>query len=74
MGKRKGRPGGNPDLEAYQFEQKYDWEQPCTTLLALKVPKNIKEQLTQLPNWQERVRRAIAAELEKNPPEGEQKN
>ena len=26
----KGRPGGNPDLKKYQFQQKYDWDEPCT--------------------------------------------
>ncbi len=67
--KRSGRPGGNPDLEPYQFQQQYDWDESCTALLALKVPPNIKEKLTKLPKWQERVRRAIAAELEKNPPQ-----
>ncbi len=63
------RPGGNPELEKYQFEQKYDWDQPCTELIAIRIPENIKKQLKALPQWQERVRRAIAAELEKNPPE-----
>ncbi len=69
--KGSGRPGGNPDLEAYQFEQKYDWDEPCTALLSLRIPPNIKEKLKELPNWQERVRKAIAAELEKAPPQSE---
>lgn len=63
--KGSGRPGGNPDLEAHQFEKKYDWDEPCTASLSLRIPPNIKEKLKKLPNWQERVRRAIAKELEK---------
>ena len=61
----KGRPGGNPDLVKYQFKQKYDWDEPCTTRLVLKVPASMKLALQEINGWQEMVRKAIAAELEK---------
>jgi hypothetical protein len=61
----KGRPGGNPELKKYQFTQKYDWDEPCTTRLVLKVPASMKRGLQEINGWQELVRKAIAAELEK---------
>ena len=61
----KGRPGGNPELEKYQFKQKYDWEEPCSSRLVLRVPESMKLSLQKINGWQELVRRAIAAELEK---------
>lgn len=60
---KSGRPGGNPDLKAHQFEKQYDWDEPCTALISVRVPPNIKEKLKKLPNWQERVRKAIAKQL-----------
>ena len=62
---RKGRPGGNPDLKKYQFKQKYSWDEPCNRLISLKVPASMKNSLEKINGWQEIVRQAIAAELEK---------
>ncbi len=62
--KSSGRPGGNPDLEEYQFEQKYDWDEPCTAKMTLRLPPSLYAEIKKLPNWQERVRKAIAKELE----------
>jgi hypothetical protein len=61
----KGRPGGNPDLKKYQFKQKYDWDEPCNSRLVLRVPESMKLSLQKIDGWQELVRKAIAAELEK---------
>ena len=61
----KGRPGGNPVLKDYQFEQKYDWDEPCSDQLVLRVPPSMKSSLRQIKGWQELVRKAIAAEIEK---------
>jgi hypothetical protein len=61
----KGRPGGNPDLAKYHFKQKYDWDEPCNSLINLKVPASMKLALQEINNWQEMVRQVIAAELEK---------
>lgn len=58
----KGRPGGNPDLVEYQFST--DREEPCTAKLTLRVPPSQYERLKQLPNWQDKVREAIASLLE----------
>ena len=62
----KGRPGGNPDLEKYQFQQKYEWEQPCSEKVSLRVPPFMKEAIKagEIKNWQEVVRQAIAAALD----------
>lgn len=74
--KGSGRPGGNPDITEYSFKQKYDrWDEPCTAKMTLRLPPSMYAELKQLPNWQEKVREAIAAELEKNPPnEGDNVN
>jgi hypothetical protein len=61
----KGRPGGNPDLVKYHFKQKYDWDEPCTSRLVLRVPESMKLSLKEINGWQEIVRKAIAVELEK---------
>ena len=55
----KGRPGGNPDLEKYQFKQKYDWKEPCSAQLTLRIPPSLKEKLKKVDGWQEKVREAI---------------
>ncbi len=63
--KGSGRPGGNPDLEQYQFKKKYDrWDEPCSAKMTLRLPPSMYEELKKRPNWQERVREAIARELE----------
>lgn len=63
----KGRPGGNPELEKYQFEQKYDWEESCTERMQLRMPPSMKEAIKagKIEDWQEVARQALAAELEK---------
>jgi hypothetical protein len=59
----KGRPGGNPELKKYQFQQKYDWDEPCTSRLVLRVPESMKLSLQEINGWQELVRKAIAERL-----------
>ena len=62
----KGRPGGNPGLEKYQFQQKYDWDEPCTAVLTLRVPPSMKQAIKDGKiKWAEVCRRAIAEEIEK---------
>jgi hypothetical protein len=64
----KGRPGGNPELERYQFKKKYDWDQPCSEKISLRVPPFMKEaiQAGEIDDWQEVARMAIAAKLHDN--------
>jgi hypothetical protein len=52
-----GRPGGNPDLEQYQF--KTDKDEPCTAKLTLRIAPSDFEKLKTLDNWQEKTRQAI---------------
>ncbi len=63
----RGRPGGNPDISKYGFSQRYDWDESCTAKVYFRVPPSMKEALSsgELPGWQEFVRKAIAAELER---------
>ncbi len=63
----KGRPGGNPDLEKYQFKQKYDWSEPCKEKMTLRLPSSMKAAIKAglIEDWQEVCRKAIAAEIEK---------
>ncbi len=63
----KGRPGGNPDLEKYQFQQKHDWDESCTERMQLRMPPSMKKAIKAglISDWQEVARQAIAAELEK---------
>lgn len=57
---RSGRPGGNPDLEKFQFEQKYDWKEPCIAKMTLKLPPYLLAEVKKISGWQEKVRIAIA--------------
>ena len=63
----RGRPGGNPDLEKYQFKQKHDWDEPCTERMQIRMPASMKAAIKAglIKEWQEVARRALAAELEK---------
>ena len=63
----KGRPGGNPDLAKYHFQQKYDWDEPCSDRMQLRMPPSMKAAIKAglIDDWQEVARQAIAAELEK---------
>ena len=66
------RPGGNPDLEKYQFEQKYGWEESCNVTIGLRVPKDWKDRLYALDGWQEKLRGALAQILEESETDSEQ--
>ena len=67
----RGRPGGNPELEKYQFEQKYDWAESCTEKMTIRMPPSMKAAIKagKVKDWQEVARKAIAAALEEKPPE-----
>lgn len=69
-GKTSGRPGGNPELEKYQFQQKYDWPEPCDQKMTLRMPASMKAAIKAglIEDWQEVARLAIAAELDKKNP------
>ncbi len=54
------RPGGNPEIVKYSFKQKYEWDEPCSAKMTLRLPPSLYEQIKQIPNWQEEVRQAIA--------------
>ena len=60
------RPGGNPDLKKYQFEQKYDWDEACTERMQLRMPPSMKAAIKagEVEDWQELARQAIAAAIE----------
>ena len=58
------RPGGNPDISKYSFKQQYDWDEPCTAKMTLRLPPSLYENLKQLDNWQEVARQAIAKAIE----------
>lgn len=57
----KGRPGGNPELEKHQFEQKYNWDEPCTAQFNIRLPPSLYQELKKIDNYQEKVRQAIAS-------------
>ena len=61
------RPGGNPDLQKYQFAQKHDWNEPCNERMQIRMPASMKAAIKagKIKDWQEVARQAIAAELEK---------
>ncbi len=58
--KGKGRPGGNPDIVKYSFKQQYEWDEPCSAKISLRLPPTLYEELKTVPEWQEKVRKAIA--------------
>ena len=62
---QRGRPGGNPNITDYAFEQQHSWSEPCSVGKTLRMPplmaQFIKEGLVE--NWQEVCRRAIARAL-----------
>ena len=59
---RKGRPGGNPDLVAYQFTT--DRDEPLTAKITIRLAPSMLEKLKELDNYREFVRQAIAEKLE----------
>ncbi len=62
----RGRPGGNPELEKYQFEQKYDWAESCTEKMTIRLPPSMKKAIKEglIKDWQEVCRQAIAKALQ----------
>ena len=54
-------PKGNPEIVKYSFKQKYEWDEPCSAKMTLRLPPSLYEQLKQVPDWQEEVRQAIAS-------------
>ncbi|MGK7955121.1 MAG: hypothetical protein AB4063_07645 [Crocosphaera sp.] len=72
MGTNKsGRPGGNPNIKEFGFKQKYHWDEPCSEKMTIRLPPFMKEAIKAgiIDDWQEVCRQAIAAELDKHPPE-----
>ena len=63
----KGRPGGNPLLEEYHFKQKYDWDEPCSEKMTIRMPPSMKAAIKagEIEDWQEIARRAIAEAMER---------
>ena len=55
------RPGGNPDIVKYGFKQQYDWDEPCSAKMTLRMPPTLYQELKTVPGWQEKVRQAIAS-------------
>jgi hypothetical protein len=58
----KGRPGGNPAIQEYKFDAKYDYgDETCSERLTLRMPPSLKEKLKAgiVPDWQEVARRAL---------------
>ena len=66
------RPGGNPELEKYQFKQKYGWEESCKVTIGLRIPKDWKDRLNAVEGWQEKLRGALAQILEESKTDSEQ--
>jgi hypothetical protein len=62
MGKRRGRPGGNPDLAQHQFTTERD--EPCTERIQIRLPKSLYERITANPNWPDWARRILTENLE----------
>lgn len=58
----KGRPGGNPDISKHGFKQKFDWDEPCSEVITLRVPPWMKTAIKSklIENWQELVRQMLA--------------
>ena len=52
-----GRPGGNPDLEKFQF--KTDKSEPCTAYLGLRIPPSELQRLKAIKGWQDILREKI---------------
>ena len=70
------RPGGNPGLEKYQFQQKYGWDEPCTEVITLRIPPSMKKAIKDglVKNWAEVCRKAIASAIEEARGENPQPN
>lgn len=59
------RPGGNPDIKDYGFKQKYEWSEPCSEKMTIRLPPSMKEAIKkgEIEDWQEVARQAIAHAL-----------
>jgi hypothetical protein len=53
----RGRPGGNPDLEKYQFKSPVD--EPRTAGIYLRITPTDKERLKTVDGWQEKLRQKL---------------
>ena len=62
----KGRPGGNPEITKFSFQQKYDWGESCTAKITLRLPPSLDEKLKSIDGWQEFARVAIAKAIEES--------
>ena len=58
------RPGGNPDIVKYGFKQQYDWDEPCSAKMTLRIPPTLYQELKTVHGWQEKVRQVIASIVE----------
>ena len=58
-----GRPGGNPELGAYQFTT--ERPEPLTEKFTLRVTKTMLSKLKQIEDWREFARQALAEKLER---------
>lgn len=63
-----GRPGGNPDLVEYQFKQRFDWAEPCSERMTLRLPASMKQAIKdgRVSDWGEVCRKAIAQAIEED--------
>ena len=59
------RPGGNPNIKDYGFPQKYEWAEPCSEKMTLRMPPAMKQAIKsgEIEDWQEIARQAIAQNL-----------
>ena len=58
------RPVGNPEIEKNHFEQQYNWDEPCSAKLTLRLPPTLYGNLREIEKWQEKTRVAIANLIE----------
>ncbi|AGF53732.1 ssl6082 (plasmid) [Synechocystis sp. PCC 6803] len=53
----RGRPGGNPDLEKYQFKSPVS--ESRTAGIYLRITPTDKERLKNVKDWQEKLRQKV---------------
>lgn len=56
-------PNGNPGLKKYEFEQKYNWSEPCSEGIYLRVPPAMKEAMNDLEISSEDIRQMISKHI-----------
>ena len=64
----KGRPGGNPELEKFQFATNKDEGDRLKKHIQLRISENMANQLEKVKNKQEFIRQAIQEKLERDFP------